>query len=273
MRLRACLATGVVSALARRRVRDACAGRRCRAERCPSWSARPPERRRCPPAAQLQVRATDPDDAQVDVTFHAQAHTPGTPGTGDPFTLMLMPDTQNYVSTTANTDIMRQQAQWIADNKDPLNIAFVAHLGDIVGVETATVQWERASQYLAILDAANVPSAVLPGQPRHEPDHRVGRALPAVLPGQPVRERDVELADGVLRRLLRPGPVRRRPGGPAEPRQLLPVHRGRHGLPAAQPRVQRPRLRRSTGRGGCWPRTRTAGRSSRRTATSTWPAD
>ena len=171
------------------------------------------------------------------------ARTPGTPGTGDPFTLMLMPDTQNYVSTVANTDIMRQQAQWIADNREPLNTVFVAHLGDIVGLETSTVQWQRASQYMAILDAANVPSAVLPGNHDMNLTTGCGAALPAVLPGEPVRERHLELADRVVRRLPRAGPVRRRPRGPAEPGQLLPVQRGRHGLPAAQPRVQRAGLR------------------------------
>ena len=124
--------------------------------------------------SQLQVRATDADDARVDVTFHAAARTPGTPGTGAPFTLMLMPDTQNYVSTGANTDIMRQQTQWIADTKTQLNTVFVAHLGDIVGVDTSTVQWQRASQYMAILDDAHIPSAVLPGN--HDMNLTTGEA-------------------------------------------------------------------------------------------------
>ena len=174
MRLRACLATGVVSALAVVGfVTPAQAGGA--APSAPVLVGPVAGAPSVPAGAQLQVRASDPDDAQVDVTFHAQAHTAGTPGTGDPFTLMLMPDTQNYVSTSANTDIMRQQAQWIVDNRDALNIAFVAHLGDIVGVETATVQWERASQYLALLDAANVPSAVLPGN--HDMNLTTGSAV------------------------------------------------------------------------------------------------
>lgn len=162
MRLRACLATGVVGMLTVVGLVTPAqaAGAPPSAPVLVGPAAGAPS---VPSGAQLQVRATDPDDAQVDVTFHAQADTPGAPGTGDPFTLMLMPDTQNYVSTSANTDIMRQQAQWIADNQDALDIAFVAHLGDIVGFETTTVQWQRASQYMAILDAAGVPSAVLPG--------------------------------------------------------------------------------------------------------------
>ena len=137
---------------------------------------------------------------------------------------MLMPDTQNYVSTSANTDIMRQQAQWIADNRDPLNIAFVAHLGDIVGLETTTVQWERASQYLGILDAANVPSAVLPGN--HDMNLTTGSAAlyQQYFPVSRYANAAWNSPTASVRRLPRPGPVRRRPGGPAEPRQLLAVH-------------------------------------------------
>ena len=50
------------------------------------------------------------------------------------FTIIGLPDTQYY------TDIRHggtpahftAQTQWIADNKDSLNIVFVAHLGDVV---------------------------------------------------------------------------------------------------------------------------------------------
>ena len=45
--------------------------------------------------------------------------------------------------------------------------------------------------------------------------------------------------------------------------------RRRHGLPDPQPGVQPAGRRRSPGRSACWPPTRTGGRSSRRTATST----
>ena len=113
--------------------------------------------------ATLQVRPADLDDASLDVTFHAQARTAGTPNPSVPFTFGVIPDTQNYVSTSALTSTMGTQTQWLVDHRSDLNLAFVTHLGDIVGVDTSTVQWDRASQYMATLDAAGVPNTVLPG--------------------------------------------------------------------------------------------------------------
>src|SRR4051794_27676815 len=55
------------------------------------------------PGGALQVRVDDADDAALDVRFHAQARAAGGPAaTDDDFTLMLLPDTQNYVSTSTN---------------------------------------------------------------------------------------------------------------------------------------------------------------------------
>lgn len=81
----------------------------------------------------------------------------------EPFTLMLLPDTQNYVSSSTNDPIMRQQTQWIVDSADDLATAFVAHLGDIVGVDSSVTQWQRASGHMALIDAAGIPSSVVPG--------------------------------------------------------------------------------------------------------------
>lgn len=113
--------------------------------------------------ADLRVRPADPDDPSVDVTFHAQARTAGAPNSSAPFTFGVIPDTQNYVSTSALAPTMGVQTQWLADHRTDLNLAFVTHLGDIVGLDTATVQWDRASLYMATLDAAGVPNTVLPG--------------------------------------------------------------------------------------------------------------
>jgi PKD repeat protein len=90
------------------------------------------------------------------------------------FTIALLPDTQNYVSTSANRAIMGAQTQWLVDNRAALNLAFVSHLGDIVGVSTNTTQWDFASQYLRTLDDAGVPNSVLPGN--HDMDVPTGDA-------------------------------------------------------------------------------------------------
>lgn len=114
------------------------------------------------PGGALQVQVADADDTSLDVRFHAQARGAGTPA-GDDFTLVVLPDTQNYVSTSADQAIMGVQTQWIADSRASLDTAFVAQVGDLVGVETSTTQWQRASTHMAVLDNAGVPNTVLPG--------------------------------------------------------------------------------------------------------------
>ncbi|WP_273653926.1 PKD domain-containing protein [Cellulomonas fimi] len=99
---------------------------------------------------------------------------PATAADPEPFTFVVLPDTQNYVSTSANQATMGVQTQWIADHADDLDVAFVSQVGDLVGVDTADVQWQRASQHMAVLDAAGVPSAVLPGN--HDMDLTTGEA-------------------------------------------------------------------------------------------------
>ena len=117
-----------------------------------------------PPGTPLTVRASDPDDTSVEVVFHgAPRGTVPPPGVGDPFTFAVLPDTQNYVITATNNPIMTAQAQWFVANRDPLDIAFVAGVGDVVDNYTSAAQWTRASGNLAIMDAGGVPNSVLPG--------------------------------------------------------------------------------------------------------------
>lgn len=99
---------------------------------------------------------------------------PATAAEDAPFTFVVLPDTQNYVSTSANQATMGVQTQWVADHRDDLGIAFVSQVGDLVGVDTAEVQWQRASQHMAVLDSAGVPNAVLPGN--HDMDLTTGEA-------------------------------------------------------------------------------------------------
>ena len=117
-----------------------------------------------PPGTPLTVQASDPDDASVEVVFHgAPRGTVQPPGVGDPFTFAVLPDTQNYVITPTNNPIMTAQAQWFVAQRDPLDIAFVAGVGDVVDNYTSDAQWTRASDNLAIMDAGGVPNSVLPG--------------------------------------------------------------------------------------------------------------
>ena len=47
---------------------------------------------------------------------------------------MTLPDTQYYSQNTGGqrADTYYAQTQWIVDNRDSLNVAFVSHMGDIV---------------------------------------------------------------------------------------------------------------------------------------------
>mgnify|MGYP001423790883 CR=1 FL=1 len=66
-----------------------------------------------------------------------------------PFTLAILPDTQIY--TESYPEIFTSQTQWIIDNIEKLNIAFVLHEGDIQNSNTED-QWQRAYSSMSLLD-------------------------------------------------------------------------------------------------------------------------
>ena len=82
-----------------------------------------------------------------------------TPDAKAPFTIIALPDTQNYSSNFP--DIFMKQTEWIRDNKDKLNIAAVFHLGDVTNGNSEK-EWENANKALSILDD-KVPLFLIPG--------------------------------------------------------------------------------------------------------------
>ena len=88
----------------------------------------------------LRANITDPENGAATVTFYGRKTTPATPGAD--FTLIAIPDTQFYSENTgrnpspggtgAVASIFSEQTQWIVDSRAARNIAFVAHMGDIV---------------------------------------------------------------------------------------------------------------------------------------------
>jgi hypothetical protein len=82
-----------------------------------------------------------------------------TPTLAEPFTIAVLPDTQNYSQTYPH--IFTAQTRWIADNHVAENIKFVIHVGDITNLNTA-VQWQNAQNAMRILDGI-VPYSVVPG--------------------------------------------------------------------------------------------------------------
>jgi hypothetical protein len=82
--------------------------------------------------------------------------------TDEPFTIILIPDTQRYW-TTGNEEIAYNQTKWIVENKDKLNIQTVVHLGDIVDNPNVEGQWIRADRMMKILDNDRIPYIALVG--------------------------------------------------------------------------------------------------------------
>ncbi len=101
------------------------------------------------------------------------------------FSVVLLPDTQFYSAEIngATKEIFASQTQWIIDNREALNIAFVLHLGDIVqngdtfgNGTSAEQEWINASDALYLLEdplttglAEGIPYGVAVGNHDQEP--------------------------------------------------------------------------------------------------------
>jgi hypothetical protein len=80
--------------------------------------------------------------------------------TQENFTIVALPDTQNY--SRGYPEIFDNQTEWIVQNENAQNIVFVAHLGDIVNNYNDVFQWRYADNAMSILDG-RVPYGILPG--------------------------------------------------------------------------------------------------------------
>lgn len=108
----------------------------------------------------------------------------------DPFTLVVVPDTQNYADyTNINNQYNVGQMNWIANNMTSQNIKFVMHLGDFqnpgnpyrartdniyepdyskpignaAAVQEKIDDWNRADTAIKVLDNNHVPYSLVPG--------------------------------------------------------------------------------------------------------------
>lgn len=80
--------------------------------------------------------------------------------TDESFSVVLLPDTQNYSEKYPSTYIA--QALWIRQQAKDDNIKFVVHLGDIVQTPNQKSEWENADQAMRLLDGV-VPYSMAPG--------------------------------------------------------------------------------------------------------------
>jgi predicted phosphohydrolase len=77
------------------------------------------------------------------------------------WTMVVLPDTQNYVASTTNAPIFTQMTNWIVANKAARNIHMVLHEGDITN-NNNDVQWSRAQASMDVLNG-HLPYAIVPG--------------------------------------------------------------------------------------------------------------
>ena len=115
-------------------------------------------------AVPLSVSVSDPDGGSLTVRFEGRrtgATVPGGAG-GDPFTIVALPDTQNYTYNNRQSTMV-QQTQWVVNTRSSLNTAMVVQLGDLVSEYDNLTQWGHTSTALAVLDDAYVPNTVVAG--------------------------------------------------------------------------------------------------------------
>ncbi|MDM5153308.1 lamin tail domain-containing protein [Bacillus sp. DX1.1] len=101
------------------------------------------------------------------VSVIVQDQIPSSPDKFD-YTFVWMSDTQYYAESYPH--IYKSQVDWIAAQKKPLNIQYVFHTGDLVDKSYQEFQWQRADEYMKVLENANVPYGVLAGN--HDVNHK-----------------------------------------------------------------------------------------------------
>jgi len=77
------------------------------------------------------------------------------------YTLVWMSDTQYYSKNYPH--IYKSMVDWIAANKDYLNIPYVFHTGDVVNEWDNEAQWQYADTYMNVLEDENISYGVLAG--------------------------------------------------------------------------------------------------------------
>lgn len=71
---------------------------------------------------------------------------------GQPFVVVVLPDTQNYVREDwGKLEMFDAQTKWIIDNSGPMNIRAVLHAGDITNNNSPS-EWTRAKTALSPLN-------------------------------------------------------------------------------------------------------------------------
>lgn len=106
----------------------------------------------------IPVVARDDDEVEPSETVSLELTRPA-----DPFTLVVLPDTQYYVYPGKGgiPEMFFRQTEWVVAHKDEARIAFVLHEGDCTDQNTPA-EWQRVKAAMAKLDGV-VPYALAVG--------------------------------------------------------------------------------------------------------------
>ena len=76
-----------------------------------------------------------------------------------PETIAWISDTQNYISRHA--DIFESMTRWVNGNREPENIVYLVHTGDVISNLKKDTQWKTASEIMSLL--GDVPLGIAAG--------------------------------------------------------------------------------------------------------------
>ena len=82
------------------------------------------------------------------------------------FSIAIIPDTQQetVIQNMISKKIFKNRTQWLADNKNELDLRYVVHTGDVVNWDTADhAQFAIASEAMKVLDDANIDNSLALG--------------------------------------------------------------------------------------------------------------
>lgn len=129
----------------------------------------------------LRVNVIDANSSNLQVSFYGRQKTSAV---AQNFTLVTIPDTQNYTVNTGGNTFFDAETTWIANNQLAQNIVFVTHTGDISengDNDTDDSEWVIADTAMSILERVpsnpldDVPFSVNPGN--HDSLGSVGGVL------------------------------------------------------------------------------------------------
>ena len=137
---------------------------------------------RAEPAAGTDFSGWAGDCSGTSCTVNKSASVTATfqPQTDKAFTVVALPDTQNYVcygddgdgcgkQSTRFSQLFEAQTQWIADQVETANIAFVTHEGDMVDNALREAEWLDGDRAMDKLDG-KVPYSVATGDHDYGPE-------------------------------------------------------------------------------------------------------